>query len=74
MERIVIEVDDATAKKWRHTSFKAKQRLYSKIDQLLQVSLPKPEDNFWEFVDEIRKEAQANGITEEELQRILNDD
>lgn len=74
MDRIVIEVGDDTAKKWRNTSPQAKQRLYQRIDQLLQVSLQKPDAGFWELVDTIREEAQKNGLTEEELQRILADE
>ncbi len=74
MDRIIIEVGDDTAKRWRHTTPQAKQHLYNKIDQLLRVSLLKSDDNFWEFVDEIRREAQANGLTEEELQHILDDE
>lgn len=72
-DRIVIEVDDDTARKWRLVPPKDKQKLYGKIGQLLKASLKQPEVDFWEFVNELREEAQTKGLTEEKLQCILDD-
>lgn len=73
MEKIVIEVDQLTAAKWDSVSSIKKKEISKKISQLLKVSLKKDEVDFWAFVDEIRQEAQANGITEKELEKILNE-
>lgn len=72
MEKIVIEVDKKTAEKWDGISSEQKKLLAKKIDQLLQASLTKGNADFWVFVDEIRNEAQANGLTDAELNNILN--
>lgn len=74
MERIVIEVDDTTAEKWRYITPEAKQKLSKKINQLLKTSLAKSNDDFWEFVEAVRKTAQENGLTEDELNKILNEE
>jgi membrane-bound lytic murein transglycosylase B len=73
MEKIIIEVDQLTAAKWDSVSPIKKKEISKKISQLLKVSLKKDEVDFWAFVDEIRQEAQANGITEKELEKILNE-
>lgn len=72
MEKIVIEVNKKTAEKWDGISSEQKKLLAKKIDQLLQASLTKGNADFWVFVDEIRNEAQANGLTDAELNNILN--
>lgn len=74
MARIVIEVDDTTARKWKFTSSQNKKDMSKKIDQLLQAVLTGDKDDFWEFVSAIREEAKANGLTEEELNRILDEE
>jgi hypothetical protein len=73
MGKIVIEVDKKTAEKWDGISLEQKKLLAKKIDQLLQASLEKGNNDFWLFVDEIRNEAKANGLTEAELNEILNE-
>lgn len=73
MGKIVIEVDKKTAEKWDRISLEKKKLLAKKIDQLLQASLEKGNNDFWLFVDEIRNEAKANGLTEAELNEILNE-
>jgi hypothetical protein len=73
MEKIVIEVDKLTAAKWDKVDLVKKNEISRKISQLLKVSLNKDKVDFWAFVDEIRNEAKANGLTEEELEKILNE-
>ncbi len=73
MEKIVIEVDELTAAKWDSVELEKKKEISKKISQLLKVSLNKDKVDFWAFVDEIRNEAKANGLTEEELEKILNE-
>ncbi|WP_373496032.1 hypothetical protein [Aquiflexum sp.] len=73
MEKIVIEVDKLTAAKWDTVDLVKKKEISRKISQLLKVSLNKDKADFWAFVDEIRNEAKANGLTEQELEKILNE-
>ncbi|MCH6198742.1 hypothetical protein MMU07_04055 [Aquiflexum sp. LQ15W] len=73
MGKIVLEVDKKTAEKWDGISLDQKKLLSKKIDQLLQASLEKGNNDFWVFVDEIRNEAKTNGLTEAELNEILNE-
>ena len=75
MERIVIEVDDATAKTWRHSSQKLKEDVTSTVNLIIKKALErKSADDFWQLVDETRKEAAANGLTEEILNELLKED
>jgi len=73
MGKIIIEVDKKTAEKWDRISLEKKKLLAKKIDQLLKASLEKGNNDFWLFVDEIRNEAKANGLTEAELNEIMNE-
>lgn len=75
MERIVIEVEDATAKKWRLSS----QQLRDKISQRINIRLAKElmsdsEEEFKRFLDEVGKTMKERGLTEDILQDILKED
>ncbi len=71
MERIVLEVDSIVAKTWR--SFSASQRaLYEKtISALLQ---DKKEIEFKKLLDKAGKIAVSNGLSEEKLNQLLNEE
>ena len=75
MERIVIEVGDTTAKNWRNVSPKIKselEKIFEKqIDDITQKS---KEANFEKLLEEAREEAARNGLTEEILQKLLNEE
>jgi hypothetical protein len=75
MERIVIEVPDVTAKKWRLSS----QELRDKISREINVTLAKElmadsKEEFKQFLDELGKTMKERGLTEEILQDILKED
>ena len=75
MERIILEVDSATAQAWRKISPKLKRS----IEELFQIRLQSltkkaQEASFEELLDEARKEAAENGLTEEILEQLLNED
>ena len=74
MERIVFEIDDNTARKWKYASAAAKRRISQKFDLLLQVMLDKQEDDFWQFLESARLGAVQKGFNDEILNDILNDD
>lgn len=75
MERIVIEVNDATAKKWRLSS----QQLRDKISQRINIRLAKElmsdsKEELKQFLDEVGQTMQERGLTEEIVEDILKAD
>lgn len=75
MERIVIEVDDATAKKWQKVSPKIKSQLKKSFEKQIDIISEKAnESNFEDLLRTIRDEAANNGLTEEILQQLLNEE
>lgn len=74
MERIVIEVGDATAKKWRSSSPEIREEIAQKIDiRLAKELMVDSKEEFKLFLDEIGATLQQRGLTEETLNDILND-
>lgn len=71
MGKIAIDVRSDTAARWENIPDEKKLQLSEKIDQFLQVRINDELSDFLAFVEEIRNEALANGITEEELNTIL---
>jgi phosphotransacetylase len=79
MERIVIEVDDRLARAWRRASDKKKKEIGNKFNislakELMNPSLNKDNQEYLEFLKELREEMSAKGLTQEELDEILNDE
>jgi len=75
MERIVIEVNDATAKRWRMSS----QQLRNDISQRINIKLAKElmadsKEEFKQFLNEVGATMQERGLTEDILKDILKDD
>lgn len=75
MERIVIEVDEATGEKWRRASSEFRKEISEKISESISKIL---DDNrkkqFLEYLNELRSKMKERGLTEEILQEILNDE
>ncbi|MES2425536.1 MAG: hypothetical protein V4560_01140 [Bacteroidota bacterium] len=75
MERIVLEVDDTVAKVWRNTSAKLRAQIGKSLGQALTDSLNKNKDlNFELLLQDVRREAAINGLTEETLTRLLDEE
>lgn len=75
MERIVIEVDDATAKKWRSVAPKIKSHLEKSFErQIDEVSQLAKDSSFERLLNKAREEAARNGLTEQVLQQLLNEE
>lgn len=71
MERIVIEVDDAIAQKWKYASDNTKLSASRKINAILNYALEKDDREVTEFLDKLGKEAGQNGLTLEVFQEIM---
>ncbi|MGI4728047.1 MAG: hypothetical protein ACRYGB_05705 [Janthinobacterium lividum] len=50
-----------------------KERLAKSIEMLIVKSYSEDEDGFWAFVEKISQKAAEKGLTEKELNRILNE-
>ncbi len=75
MERIVIEVADATAKKWREVSPKIKIQFEKSFERQIEIlSQGIKEAEFKSLLDKVGEEAAKNGLTEEILQQLLNEE
>ena len=78
MERIVIEVDEGLARAWRMASDKKKKDIGNKFNISLAQELKRPDDGKIEdyhiFLNELRNDMSAKGLTSEELDKILNDE
>ncbi len=75
MDRILLEVDDKTAKAWRNTSIKLRKLIETNLEQLINESLIKSrEANSELLLQDARREAAANGLTEEILEKLLNEE
>lgn len=75
MERIVLEVDEETAKKWQMAPPEIRKGLERKIEELLErVSYEIKVANFEALLDKASDEAARNGLTEEILEKLLNEE
>ena len=74
MERIVIEVDDATAKKWRLSSQKRRNRVSQQVNITLAKELSDSKEDFLQYLDELGSTMKERGLTEEILEEILKDE
>ena len=75
MERIVIEVADATAKKWRDVSPKIKSHLEKSFAKQIEDVLQKMKEyDFETLLKKAREEAASNGLSEEVIQQLLNEE
>ena len=74
MERIVIEVDEITGKKWRLSSQKQKEKISQEINIRLAKKLTDSKEEFKQYLDELGETMKQRGLTEDILQEILEDD
>lgn len=75
MEKIVIEVDEATTKQWMEASPKIKNQMKKTFkEQIQMISQGINEARFEALLDKVRDEAAKNGLTEEILQQLLNEE
>jgi hypothetical protein len=75
MEQIVIEVEEATAKKWQNVSPKIKAQLEKIFERQIDIlSQSIKEAEFKTLLDKIGEEAANKGLTEEILQQLLNEE
>ncbi len=71
MERIVIEVDGALARAWKNTSPELRSSYENKIADMLRDL---KEAEFDKLLDRAGQIAKENGLTEEKLNELLNEE
>lgn len=75
MESITIKVAEKTAKEWEKASPKLRSHLEKSFEeQIERLVYQSRSAKFDILLNKIRDEAEANGLTEEILQEILNED
>ena len=75
MEQIIIEVDKATAKKWQEVSPEVKRDLEKNFQTFIdKISNETTIAHFDALLDKASTEAARNGLTEEILQQLLNEE
>ena len=74
MDRIILEVDDIAIKKWRYFSKDTKDELTSTFNQLVKKADDNSKADFKALLDDIGREAESNGLTEEILNKLLREE
>lgn len=71
----MIEVAEATAKKWRMSSQQRRDEISQRINlQLANELLTDSKEEFKQFLNEVGAIMKERGLTEEKLNEILKDD
>lgn len=74
MERIVIEVDDATARIWKHVSPSRKKEIRKQLSTTIMNETEKSgKEDFKLYIKNLQGEMKKRGLTEEKLNEILKD-
>ncbi len=73
-ERIILEVDGTTAKKWRASSYRLRTELCRLFDAQINriIDESDPEEGI-QFFKELRAEMKEKGLTQEILDDILDE-
>jgi len=75
MERIVIEVDKDVAKDWQNVPNEIKRQLEASFgNQIAILTKSMKVAEFKRLRSELSSEAQKNGLTEEILEKLLNEE
>ncbi len=75
METITIKVAEKTAREWEKASPELRSHLEKQLDNQIDDLIYRSKvAKFEKSLDEISAEAKANGLTEEILREILNED
>lgn len=73
MEKIVLEVNSITAKKWKDADDKTRKKIVKYIEQAFQKKDDMSREEFWEYLENLRNKTKERGLTEDILNDILNE-
>ena len=75
MERIVLEVDDKLAKAWQKASVSKRKAVGNKINRTIAKELLESQvTEYSSFLKQTRTEMKDKGLSQEEVDDILNDE
>lgn len=82
MERIVIQVDGAVARKWRSSSRELKEEVVQLVSTLISerkyddtiTPATHAQEGFVDYLDKLRDRMEQRGLTQEKLDDILRDE
>ena len=75
MEKISINVSDELAERWAKTSLTQKAKIEKFLEENVRNLLFRiNQKNFDELLEKAREEAERKGLTDEILEKILNED
>lgn len=75
MDRIVLEVNSELAKSWRKAPAALRQSLERELEKRIAEEIGIAERaNFFKLLDDVQAKAAKKGLTEEELDRLLNEE
>ena len=57
-----------------YASKEKKTQINSTISRILKKAFDKNGDDFWQFLDKVGKKAEESGLTEDQLNKLLNEE
>lgn len=74
MERIIVEVNNEIAKAWRNAPSQFKEEMEKDLQLRIAQKIREAErNNFFEFLDKVQKKTSERGLTQETLEKLLNE-
>ncbi|MGN6531425.1 MAG: hypothetical protein ACTHK0_06705 [Ginsengibacter sp.] len=74
MERIILEVNNEIAKAWRNAPSQFKEEMERDLQLRIAQKIREAErNNFFEFLDKVQKKTSERGLTQETLEKLLNE-
>lgn len=74
MERIIVEVNNEIAKAWRNAPPQFKEEMEKDLQLRIAQKIREAErNNFFEFLDKVQKKTSERGLTQETLEKLLNE-
>jgi hypothetical protein len=75
MERIILEVNNEVAKAWRNAPSQFKEKLEKDLELRIAKKIKEAEmNNFFELLDKVQEKASERGLTQETLEKLLNEE
>jgi hypothetical protein len=75
MERIILEVNNEIAKAWRNAPSQFKEELEKDLQLRIAQKIREAErNNFFEFLNKVQKKSSERGLTQETLEKLLNEE
>jgi hypothetical protein len=73
MEKIVLEVNSETAKKWKDADSRTRKKIVRYIEDAFQKKDDMSREEFWKYLENLRTETEKRGLTKDILNDILNE-